>query len=546
MADLNACLYNRDMAFLRGVASHWGLEISGKDARSYSLKLEDAILTSGIIREVIESLPKAAHKALQALRVAEGVLPWTTFTRQFGELRPMGPAKQEREKPGIFPASITELLWYRGLIGRIFYQTADGHLEMAFLPEEFMHAVKVDPDDTKETQNSLPTVLNQMVVLVEAGSDKVLDELCVLLSALRRPDRGGLLKRMPFEHAELLVRLAEAIGLIDPKTSQPAVLAKGFLEQPRAQALPWLVENWRKSTKFNELRLIPEFRCEGTWTNNSLKPRRFVLELINQIEANEWFSLDVFIEHIASSHPDFLRQGAAYDNWIIASNSPDGGLLRGTASWPAVEGVYLRFLLLGPMRWLGLLDEGRAAHGGETVFLRPSHLFDALINQFALPDLEEEKEKIAVSSSGVLEMSHRAPRIARYQLSRFGEWLDFSMKRYSYRLTPASLKEARSQGLLTRHLLALLRKYGKSNPALTQAISRWEEKGQEAWLDRPLVLHLGDAELLKSLRDSPANKFLGAALGPATVVVKPGGEKRVQDELGRLGILTDGVASKDA
>jgi hypothetical protein len=546
MPDLNACLYNREMPFLRGVAAFWGVDITAKDARTYSLKLEEAILDSGLITEVVESLPKAALEALQSLRAVDGSQPWTSFTRVYGEVRPMGPAKLEREKPSIFPASITELLWYRGLIGRAFYQHPDGLQETTFLPYEFIHAVPAsEAQTTSASLSQLPGSTQSEITLDIAGSDNILDEFCWLLAALRRPDRDAILARWPLPNNTVLLELARAVGLVERKTNLPTALAKDFLEQSRPQALTWLVETWRNSSRFDELRLIPDFRCEGTWQNNPIKPRRFVLDLLRQIPANTWFSLGAFIDKISRFQPDFIRRGAEYDTWIIASSQPEKGLLRGISSWPDVEGLYLRFLALGPCSWLGLLDQGRPSKGGDTRYLRRSALFDALIDQYALPELATENEKVAISSTGMLEMSARAPRIARYQLSRFCEWVEISPKRSRYRLTPASLKEAQTQGLLTRHLLALMRKYGKPSPTLTRSILRWEEQGQEAWLDRPLVLHLANPGLLKTLRDSPANKFLGEALGPTAVVVKPGGEAKVQGELVRLGILADGLEDAD-
>ena len=409
MPDLNACLYNRDMPFLRGVAAFWGLDISAKDARTYSLKLEEAILDSGLIGEFIDSLPKPALEALHSLRVADGSLPWTSFTRVYGEVRPMGPAKIEREKPGIFPASITELLWYRGLVGRAFYQHPDGLRETAFIPYEFIHAVPPSEEPTVSASLSqLPGVSESEVTLDSAGSDKILDELCWLLSALRRPDRDAILTRWPLPNNTVLLELARAIGLVERKTNLPTALAKDFLEKPRAQALTWLVDSWRISTVFDELRLIPEFRCEGTWQNAPVKPRRAILEMLRELPARKWFDLEVLINHISQYEPDFLRHGPEYDNWIIASTQPGKGLLRGISSWPEVEAVYLRFLLLGPMSWLGLLDHGNSKSASGKSFLKRSALFDSLLNQYYLPQTSSEDEKIAINSTGMIEMSTRA------------------------------------------------------------------------------------------------------------------------------------------
>src|SRR5660398_288472 len=97
--------------------------------------------------------------------------------------------------------------------------------------------------------------------------------------------------RWPLPNNAMLLELARAVGLVERKTNLPTALAKDFLEQSRPQALIWLVETWRNSSRFDELRLIPDFRCVGTWQNNPIKPRRFVLDLLRQIPANTWFSL---------------------------------------------------------------------------------------------------------------------------------------------------------------------------------------------------------------------------------------------------------------
>ena len=47
-------------------------------------------------------------------------MPTAVFSRLFGEIRPMGPDKMEREKPYLNPASLAEALYYRGLIGMTF------------------------------------------------------------------------------------------------------------------------------------------------------------------------------------------------------------------------------------------------------------------------------------------------------------------------------------------------------------------------------------------------------------------------------------------
>ncbi|MBK9056119.1 MAG: hypothetical protein IPL78_36050 [Chloroflexi bacterium] len=61
-----------------------------------------------------------------------------TFTREFGEVRQMGPAKMEREEPWYDPVSVAESLWYRGFLYRSFQESPEGLIEFYYLPDEFL------------------------------------------------------------------------------------------------------------------------------------------------------------------------------------------------------------------------------------------------------------------------------------------------------------------------------------------------------------------------------------------------------------------------
>ena len=65
---------------------------------------------------------------------------WATFVRTFGELRRMGMAKRDRERPDLKPASAVEVLWYRGLVGRAFLSVppANEPQEYAYIPEDLL------------------------------------------------------------------------------------------------------------------------------------------------------------------------------------------------------------------------------------------------------------------------------------------------------------------------------------------------------------------------------------------------------------------------
>ena len=137
-------------------------------------------------------------------------------------------------------------------------------------------------------------------------------------------------------------------------------------------------------------------------------------------------------------------------------------------------------------------------------------------------------------------MTNRSSRLARYQISRFLDWLEVTPSKGSYQVTPSSLAKAKEQGLLPKHLIQLLRKHaGGVPPVLYEAIKRWEAEGTQASIQTQTVLRLGSPEILQAIRESPAAHWLGESLGPTTVIIKPNGEKAVLQALSGLGYLCE-------
>lgn len=542
MPELLHCLSGHDLGFLRIVAETWGVSCSGKDTSSFARGLASALLDVTDLKEVVISLPQQAQTALTELKQQGGSVAWSVFTREYGNLRSMGPAKRKREKPQLFPVSTTERLWYRALIGRDFIWQNDELLEVAYIPNEFLDQLpEVLPGRLALPEANYSPVEPNLIYQSVFFADRVLDDSCTLLASLRRDIRFILPSEPPILYWESMQQLLQNLSLIDQ--AGPMASARPFLEMPRGQALTWLVNAWVSSRRFNELRLVPEFTCEGTWQNNALSSRRFVLGQVAQLPAEKWVFIPELVENIQCSNPDFLRKGGDYDAWIISQNTPERSLLRGVESWDEVEVNYIHYLVTGPMAWLGLVE--LASSGKEGVpanLVRKSEWFDTLLGTNGALNLPAEDSPVAISSSGLLSMTNLTPRIARYQLSRFCEWLEISPKRYQYQLTPSSLKAASNQGLTTKHLISLLRKYGRRStlsPALVKAIQRWQSQGREAWMEQVCVLRLASPGILQALRDSPARNYLGESLGPVSVIVQPGGIEKVQAALARLGYLAD-------
>ena len=109
MVTLERALLDLDPDLLQGIANLWDLDFDPDQPEKEVL----AHLVAGMTRpEAVQTtwsrLSDAERGALAALQATEGRSPFARFTRRFGAIRPMGPARREREKPWLEPANVTE------------------------------------------------------------------------------------------------------------------------------------------------------------------------------------------------------------------------------------------------------------------------------------------------------------------------------------------------------------------------------------------------------------------------------------------------------
>lgn len=546
--DLAKSLGGSDPGFLKIVAGLWGVEFepsgsslaSPSEQRHPSAELAALLLDPQLVAEVLESIPEAALRALQDLQSSGGSMPWALFVRRHGEVREMGPGRRDRETPHRNPISATETLWYRALIGRAFFDTPDGPVEFVYIPADLLPLIPPNPESPLGPPGR-PAGRGEFTH-VYLASDRILDDACTLLAGLRLD--------LPLEDIEFhiyppphplspasLQELLRAAGLLDDKRHPLPEPTRAFLEAPRGEALARLVNAWQESRAFNELSLLPNVILEGEWVNDPLRARRAILGLLSKIPEGSWWSLDSFITGVRERQPDFQRPAGDYDSWFLRDRE-SGEYLRGFESWDQVDGALARFIIAGPLHWLGILDLAAPAPDKPATAFRWSNWSNALLAGKPAPGLPVEEEKLQVASDARLRLSPRVPCAVRYQVARFCTWEKREHDVYRYRLTPASLGKARQQGLRVSHLLALLRRHADAiPPALVRALERWEDMGSEARFEKLLVLRLASPEIMQKVRSSRAARFLGEPLGPTAIAVKPGAQEKVLAILAELGYL---------
>lgn len=538
MPDLFHCLHKQDLGFLKIVAEFWGIELFGSDVKQALPTLIRQLSNPELVDEVVDVLPVTAQEALAELVRHDGWLPWSRFTREFGPLREVGHGRRDREQPHLDPISATETLWYRALIGRDFLRQGGDLQECVYIPEEILDLLPpVRPSGPKPLGRAASPGESRYPILV---NDRILDHACTLLAALRL----GSINRSPglenWQPGLVVVHaLLAAMKLITSSEQPVPEEARSFLEMSRGEALTWMFQGWWHTTQFDELRLIPNIICEGAWQNDPLAARLKVLAFVSDVPEGIWWSLDAFVKGIHQKAPDFQRPAGDYDSWLIR-DAQTGDSLQGSNHWNAVDGALVKWLITGPMHWLGLLDLASAGEGGPVTAFRWSAWSEALMLAQPVRGLMEEDQLVEALSDGTLLVPRLAPRLARYQISRFCLWVDETEDTYSYQLTPESLNEAAAQGLKTSHLESLLKKYaGNTPPSLLDAVRHWDKKGGQVKIQKAVILRVDSPKIMQALRESSAGRFVGDPLGPTAAVIYPGAVTKVRTALARSGYLSD-------
>jgi hypothetical protein len=550
MPTLSESLQGRDLGELRIMAEFWGIELDATDARLALLRLTPSMLDRALLEEVVAALPEDTRGVLEGL-ARGGRQPWAGFVRRHGELREMGAGRRDRERPYLQPISPVEVLWYRGLLARAFFDTPSGAVEYAYIPDDLL---KLLPSPGGKPQMPIGRqAYPAEYAHVFPADDRLLDHACTLLAALRL----GLASLQAFGDlsatagqpvltSEVLCDLLVAAGMIDEAGLPNPEPARAFLEAGRGAALAQLARAWLVSDTFNELRLLPGLKAEGDWQNDPRRARQAMLDFLATVPTATWWSLPAFVTAVRQQQPDFQRPAGDYDSWFLRDQQ-SGEFLRGFDHWDAVDGALLRYLICGPLHWLGGVDlASPSAEAPPTAFRLTAWAADLLLGQAPEGCLAEDVTGLQVRSDARLFIPRRLQRLARYQVARFCEWEKETPEGYQYRLTPASLERARKQGLTVGHLLALLRKHaGLVPPSLARALERWEQHGAQARLDAMVVLRVTAPEVLQALRASRAARYLGEPLSPTVVAIKPGAAQKVLAALAELGYLGEGRVEHD-
>ena len=567
MPDLHTMLREHDEGILPALASIWGVKITNMGAEEQIRTLNEAMQIPENAEKVWEKLNDAERQALQTLLGSKLQMSGSMFKRLYGDIRKMGKGQIEREKPHKKPESITEGLFYKGMIGEHFIQGKKGMEATIYVPDNLAEILPVHKTAYEGIENEpmpqtvAPTSIEQLMPLeehyienIQAANTAIVDDMCTLLAFLRNHTAGvmeddflpsDVERLMPYLLNQSPVRLnfllgigasADLITTQDGRAYPKRSSLQKWLDSTRSEQLKVLLDAWKNSSIYRDMWHVPGLHVDydAGFPYDPVPGRNALIEFLKQVAPeSDWFAIDEFVDAVKEIDADFQRPGGDYESWYIRN---DGGeYLHGFESWDAIEGALLDFYIRFPMHWLGLVDISDDA-------ARLTAYGRAFIGLIDFPYPPDPSEPIEITDEGVLIVSRRVSRVDRFQVSRFSTWGTPDDK-YYYRIDAEGIEMAAEQNITTGHILTFLKKHAEGKPLpprINQLLENWQGGGgsvSEVTFEQVLVLRTTSPEILDRIYNEPAlRRFLGAKLGEMACIIRPGQQDDLQVALGDVGI----------
>ncbi len=547
--SLRQSLSEVDPAHLRVIARFWEVDPQNLSREALIARLLPVMMDPERQGAHWARLGPEEQEALRTLIMAGGAMPSATFQRRFGEIRRVGAARLESERLWERPTGPTEALWFRGWIFLGFVEHPAGFEEVAFIPDELLLGLPAMEEVPRlQTLGALPTT--PAPARIRRVGTTPADDFCTLLSVVHNeappaamtpeelwaqfPILRRQLRWPQRERWSLLWHLAGTLQMIQARRDflrlDPEVTTR-WLQAPLMEQLRALLEAWRDNVIWNDLFHVPTLRPEptGSWQNDPRLPRQTLLQLLAQLDPASWYAIPELIGEIKAKNPTFQRTEAEFSTWYIR-DAETGDYLRGFKNWDRVEGALLRYLLSGPLHWLGVVDLG------EPDRIRLSPFGAAYLGKGDPPP--DGDTRFVLLEDGAIEVG-AARRYERFQIARIADWIA-SGEVYHYRITARSLARARVQNIGPERILDFFRRYDLTPPeALSRALTRWASRGTEATVEQALVLRVNDPELLRQLLATEARRHVRDVLSPIAAIIHPAGWAQVRATLLRLGVVPE-------
>ncbi len=573
MKSLRQSLIDYDLAQLQAIAASRGIPLQTSNRSEAVEILADALLAPAGLAIALAGLVEPEQEALRQLLEHNGRLERARFIRQYGPVRPMGPARLLREKPWQQPVNPAELLWYKGLIFKGFQLTDQGSLEFIYIPDDLqpLLATALHGQPASAPEQPQPSILQVALAspppVRVSGVGRLRENLFSLFVYLQitpirlqhKTDLTATNKAALAEcllppawpaanrqaELEFLLHLARRAGLL--------VVSHGRLKPDRDPVRSWLQSqpqqqerllqnSWRADPTWNDLWRVPGLAPQPTgWENSPLLARAKILDYLAQLAAgpDNWYSLADFVGTLKRIDPDFQRPDGDYESWYIRDEQ--GQSLMGFDHWEQVEGALIRYLLTQPLLWLGVTELGLPGERSLPTSFRLTLSGAAFLKNQPISPLPGQKAQfLQADHNFTVYVPAQASLYDRFQLARFAELGGRQKEQTTYQITQASVGRAMRNGVTTDQMVAFLARATNNRTPLkvVETLRTWGARRSTAQIETATLLRLADETLVAELGEQPElAPLLGEVIGPKAILIPPENVTEVRRLLLELGYL---------
>lgn len=554
---LRQMLYRCNTRFLPIIAEHWLNLRTEPNYEDLIRMLCSVMLDASRLRRLCEKLTPESVDALRWLLGHENREKISVFEARFGVLRVTGINQVIREKYWLHTVSSTEDLWYRGLIYRVTRTEADGLAEYFMIPDDLAQTFGIFLTAERKTEKVLaPELVVRPAVPAETIAavppDETLPDLITLAAAFKRDGRAAAYPGtdIPDDELRFMDALMTDCGMFDAAGNADAESIRLFLIANRTAAKLRLMHAWRTSERYEELAENPaRLKIVTSPRYSYAKVRNTALNMIASLAPEKWWSLNGFIAAVKKADSQFLRGCFSEDLWTVLD--ADGNDLHGMSSWFQFEGVYLSFLVFGPLYWLGITqlawsdaEKTRPAAfrvSREALFFLTESAADEVSEDIKeKPNLEQQHPTIA--ADGLIICTDKVPRYFRYMAARCCDLEKLKSNVCSFRVTPQSLLLAEHSGITRSAFLRLLRRFSEESvpPPLMRLLDKNGKSAIPASIYTATLLTVPSAEVLEQLLEQrKLEKWILQQVNPTSVIIDPMGIEPIRRYLMENEIFVD-------
>jgi len=540
MATLLDIFRNYEIDLLEMISEQWGIEESIDWLKKPAKQIANALNDYSLFSEIHASLPDEGGAAFHYLLDHGGRAEREVFARKFGDIRELGAAIREKERPDRTPANAAEILFYHGLAALAFFAEKGETIEYYFIPDEFLAFTNKQQDVIENPEISPLTDINAKNTALSSPT-RLAHILTLRLAALRgKVPEIEISRLLPSDAIPFLDAVLKETGVIKSDGSLETQKLKETLTTQENALIAGLFSTWRKSDAINDLRMVPSLTFEGQWVNDPIKPRMKILEMIEALPDSTWYGNKEFEQWVFETQPHFMRLGGEFEQWFI-KNAESGEFLRGFNAWPAVDGAYIRYLITGPFAWFGLVQIAQRKDADPKFIFMKTANAKSLFSHSPSASQSDTSHKAIIHKNGEVYLPVNTQREMLYHFSRFCIWQGKNESYYKFRISPDAARRAEQQEISIPHIQTILRKYGQDPIPnnIFKALTRWERNGEEIQVEEQVIVRFKDPKFLKKFDSKFLKGLIVEPLNATTIIIRKKDIRKLENTLGEIGFLVE-------